>query len=213
MKIGWGGEQGVGSREWGVEKAHMKFIAFVPDERGAARLLTNLVLACLIVLILLSTVVMDQNRVRTAVAMKRVEAIHKGIIEWQDEMIDRGHKPADGPPVPDSPNDLAPGHPEAAKLLLNGDDDYQYSFAGLRYERGQVYPLVSATARDPHRVIAEEIISKPDGTATVSRMSEKGRRISLLGFSRENPALAGAIVLCAGVYLGLRLFRRGGQRA
>jgi hypothetical protein len=195
----------------GSGKTILKFVSIISHEQGASRLLTNVVLGCLIVLILLSTVVMDQKRVRTVVAMKRVETIQKGIVEWQDEMIDQGRNPANGPPVPNSPNDLVPNHPEAAKWLMEGDDAYQYSFAGLRFDRGQVYPLVSATARDPDRVIAEEIISKPDGTATVARMSKTGRRISVVGFSRENPLLSGAIVLCAVLYIGLRFFRKNEQ--
>jgi hypothetical protein len=179
------------------------------NERGVSSFLTNGALVILIGLILLSTVVMDQKRVRTVVGLKRVEKIHQSIVSWQDQVMDqKGHGGVDGPPVPKGPQDLAKDYPEAAKWLKDGDGAYKYEFSGLRYDRGNVYPLVSAVARDPQRVIAEELISNPDGTAKVGRVSESGRKISLTVFPRENPVLAGAILLVAVLYAGMKFSRK-----
>jgi hypothetical protein len=171
------------------------------DGRGASRLPANLALLGLIALILYAVYLMNQNKVRTAEAMKRVEAIHQSITRWQGEASGRAAH-GGGTPIPDVTGDLAPAHPEEAEWLLEGDVYYKYEFSGLRYEAGKVYPLVSATARDPASVFGEVIISRGDGSATIGRVSQAGREFSPVDFARDYPVVVGAlIVLATGSFL------------
>lgn len=170
-------------------------LIFTQNKKGATSPLVNLVGLCLIVLILYAAFLMNLKWTRTAVAVQRVGAIHQTILQWQALALEEEGGDSDASfPVPESPEDLASLNPEATALLNDGDDDYKYGFSGLRYENGVIYPLVSATAREPSQVYGEVIISEQGGTGSIGRVSEAGKQFSLIGFSKEYPYLVGAFV-------------------
>ena len=187
----------------------MNLFSLDRNEHGTTSFLSHLVVLSLIGLILYAAFLINLKWTRTVVAIKRVEAIHQVILKWQALALEEeGRDPDAGFPVPEDPEDLAPLNPETAAWLKDGDDYYKYGFSGLRYESGVIYPLVSAIAREPAQVYGEVIISEQDGAGSIGRVSEAGKQLSLMDFSKEYPILVGTFLVLVIGLIFIRSFNR-----
>ena len=169
------------------------------DSRRSSRIFLNLIILGIIGVILNTVILIDEKRIRTAQAVNRVEEIYRVILASQG--ISPETKEGMDFSMPEDPESLTRNHPEAGRWLEEGDKFYRYSISGLKYDKGNVYPLVSAEAINAEDVFGEVIISNPDGGATVARVSELGTKFSMLGFTSSHPFLTGLLFFLLLVFI------------